>query len=50
MLKELEGIKKVLEFDRVNARFEDKLHLVNDILISYGFFLKSYVIQKKIIT
>ena len=47
MLKELEGIKKVLEFDRVNARFEDKVHLVNDILISYGFFSKSYVIQKK---
>ena len=38
VLKELEGIKKVLEFDRVNARFEDKLHVVNDILISYSFF------------
>ena len=47
MLKELEGIKKVLEFDRVNARFEDNLHLVNDILISYSFFLKAYNIQKK---
>ena len=47
MLKELEGIKKVLEFDRVNVRFENKLHLVNDILISYGFFLQAYVIQKK---
>ena len=38
MLIKLEGIKKVLEFDRVNARFEDKLHLVNNILISCGFF------------
>ena len=47
MLKELEGIKKVIEFDSVNARFEDKLHLVNDKLISYVFFLKAYVIQKK---
>ena len=47
MLKGLEGIKKVLEFDRVNARFEDKLHLVNDMLISYGFFLKAYLFQKK---
>ena len=40
-LKELEGIEKVIEFDRVKARFEDKLHLVNNILISYGFFLKA---------
>ena len=46
-LKELEVIKKVLEFDRVNARFEDKLHLVNNILRSCGFFLKAYVIKKK---
>ena len=47
MLKELEVIKKVLEFDRVNARFEDKLHLVNNILRSCGFFLNAYVIKKK---
>ena len=47
MLKDLEGIKKVLEFDRVNARFEDKLYLVNAILISYVFLLKAYFIQKK---
>ena len=45
-LKELEDIKKVLEFDRANTRFEDRLHLVNDILIYYLFFLKSYVIKK----
>ena len=38
ILKELESIKKVLEFDKVNARFEDKLHLVSNILISHGFF------------
>ena len=48
MLKELEGIKKVLELDRVNARFEDKLYLVNVILISYIFLLKAYFIQKNI--
>ena len=47
MLKELEVIKKILEFDRVNARFEDKLHLVNNILRSCGFFLKAHVIKKK---
>ena len=47
MLKELEIMKKVLEFDRVNVRFEDKLHLVNNILRSCGFFLKTYVIKKK---
>ena len=41
------GIKKVLEFDGVNARFDHKLHFVSDTLISYGFFLKAYVIQKK---
>ena len=38
MLKQLGEIKKVLEFDNINAMFEDKLHLVNDILISYCFF------------
>ena len=35
MLKELEGLQKIIEFD---ARFEDKLHLANNILISNGFF------------
>ena len=39
-LKELEDIKKVLEFDRVNTRFEDRLHLVNDILIFLWVFSK----------
>ena len=48
MLKELEGIKLLNLIDRVNARFEDKLHLANNILISYGFFPKAYVNQKKI--
>ena len=50
MLKELEGIKKVLEFDRVNARFEEKLHLVNDIYISYGFFYRFMLFKKKFVT
>ena len=47
MLNELEGMKKFIEFDRINALFDDKLHLINNILISYGFFFKVYVIQKK---
>ena len=47
MLKELEGIKKVIEFDRINARFEDMLHLLNNILISYGFFSKGLRYSKK---
>lgn len=38
MLNELEGMKKFIEFDRINALFDDKLHLINNILISYGFF------------
>ena len=38
MLNELEGMKKFIEFDRKNALFDDKLHLINNILISYGFF------------
>ena len=40
-------MKKLIELDRNNAFFDDKLHVINDILISYGFFLKVYVIQKK---
>ena len=46
--KELKGIKKLIEYDRQNALFNNKLHLINDVLIPYGFFLKVYVIQKKI--
>ena len=40
-------MKKLTELDRNNALFDDKLHVINDILISYVFFLKVYVIQKK---
>ena len=40
-------MKKLIELDRNNAFFDDKLHVINDILISYGFFLKVYVIQEK---
>ena len=47
MLTELEFIKPQIEFDFINARFQDKLHLINDTIIPYGFFLKAYVIQKK---
>ena len=48
MLRELKGIKQQISFDRRNALFENSLHLVNDALVSYGFFLKVYVIQRKI--
>ena len=47
MLKELKGIKKLIEYDRQNALFDNKLHLINDVLIPYGFFPKVYIIQKK---
>ena len=46
MLKELKGIEKLIEYDRQNALFDNKLHLINDVLIPYGFFLKVYVIQQ----
>ena len=48
MLRELKGIKQQISFDRWNALFENRLHLANDGLVSYGFFLKVYVIQSKI--
>ena len=47
MLTELESIKPHIEFDFINARFQDKLYLINDTIIPYAFFLKVYVIQKK---
>ena len=40
MVAELNLIKPQIEFDFVNARFTDKLHLINDTIIPYGFFLK----------
>ena len=40
MVAELNLIKPQTEFDFVNARFTDKLHLINDTIIPYGFFLK----------
>ena len=47
MTNELILIKLQIKFDFVNARSTDKLHLINDTIIPYGFFLKSYVIQNK---
>ena len=46
MLLEFEGIKKINQFDWVNAGFNNKLHLINDVLISYEFF-QGYIIQKQ---
>ena len=48
MLKELKGIEKLIEYDRQNALFDNRPHLINDVLIPYGFFLKVYAILKKI--
>ena len=47
MIDELNLIKPQIRFDFVNARFTDKLHLINDTIIPYRFFLNVYVIQKK---
>ena len=46
MLQELEVIKNLVQIDLINLRFCDKLHLVNDILIPYGFFLKVCLTKK----
>ena len=47
MLQDLEGIKNLVQFDQINPHFCNKLHLINDTLIPYHFFLKVYIIQKK---
>ena len=47
MLKELKGIKNEILYDRRTTLLNNKLHLINDIRISYGYFLKVYTIQKK---
>ena len=47
LLNELEKIKKQVDYCHTFSNFEIKLHLINDILINYGFFLKVYVLQKK---
>ena len=47
IIEELTSIKDQIEFDFINPRFTDKFHLINDIIIPYGFFLMVYVIQKK---
>lgn len=47
IIEELTSIKDQTQFDFINPRFPDKLHLINDIIIPYGFFLMVYFIQKK---
>ena len=47
MLKELKGIVNEILYDRRTTFLNNKLHLINDILIRYGYFLKVYTIQKK---
>lgn len=46
IIEELNSIKAQIQFDFINLRFTDNLHLNNDVIILYGFFLKVYVIQK----
>ena len=46
MLKE-KGIETEILYDRRTTLLNNKLHLINDILIRYGYFLKVYNIQKK---
>ena len=43
----MKTLKSKLDFDHRYDFFENKLHLLNDTLISYNYFLKVYVIQKK---
>ena len=38
LLSELEKIKKQVEYCHTISIFESKLHLINDILMNYGFF------------
>ena len=49
LIRKLKSIKQQISFDRRNVLFENRLHLVNDVLVSHGFFLKVYIIQKKIL-
>ena len=47
MLKELKGIENEILYDRRTTLLNNKLHLINNILVRYGYFLKVYTIQKK---
>ena len=47
MLKELQGTENEILYDMRTTLLNNKLHLINDILIRYGYFLKVYIIQKK---
>ena len=47
LLKELKGIENQVLHDRRSTLLINKFHLVNDILINYGNFIKVYTIQKK---
>ena len=47
MLKELKGIENEILYDRRTTLLNNKLHVINDILVRYGYFLKVYTIQKK---
>ena len=47
MLKERKGIENEILYNRRTTLLNDKLHLISNILIRYGCFLKVYTIQKK---
>ena len=44
MLKELKGIENEILYDRRTTLLNNKLHLINDILVRYWYFLKVYTI------
>ena len=48
MLKELKGIENEILYDKQTTFLNNKLHLTNEILIRYGYFLKVYTMEKKI--
>ena len=47
MIEELKTIKSQLNYSSKSSQLENKLHMTNDTLITYGISLKVYLIQKK---
>ena len=48
LIEELKTIKPQLNYSSKSSQLENKFHMINDTLIPNGFFLKVYVIKKKI--
>ena len=47
LLTEIKGIKSQIFYERNPRHLNNKLHLINDILIPFGYFLTVYTIQKR---